>query len=74
VRGVEVPVGEVVTHPGYLPPRDGWLGGEQVIGQCFDGLADLQQADADGVEDQPVRQVAALQVGSDRVDRGLDIG
>jgi hypothetical protein len=55
VRGVEVPVGEVVTHPGYLPPRDGWLGGEQVIGQCFDGLADLQQADADGVEDQPVR-------------------
>jgi len=31
------------------------LRGQQVIGQCLDGLADLQQADADGVEDQPVR-------------------
>jgi hypothetical protein len=36
--------------------------------------ADLRQPDADGVEDQPVRQVAALQVEADRVDRSLDIG
>jgi hypothetical protein len=48
--------------------------GQQVVGQCFDGLAGFQQADADRVEDQPVGQVAALQVGADRVDRGLDIG
>src|SRR5262249_26037416 len=66
--------GEVVSHPGYLPPRDGWLGGEQVIGQGLDRLADLQQADADSVEDQPVRQVTAFQVGANRVDRSLDVG
>jgi len=51
-----------------------WLGGQQVIWECFDSLADLKQADADRVEDQPVRQVPALQVGADRIDRGLDIG
>ena len=39
VRGVEVAVGEVVAHAGDLPPRDRRLGGEQVIGQCFDSLA-----------------------------------
>jgi hypothetical protein len=37
-----------------LPPWDGGLGGEQFVGQCFDGFADLQQADADSVEDEPV--------------------
>jgi hypothetical protein len=74
VGGVEVAVGEVVAHTGDLPPRDRRLRGEQVIRQCFDSLADLQQADADRVEDQPVGQVSALQVGADRVDRGLDIG
>jgi hypothetical protein len=60
VCGVEVPVCEVVAHTGDLPPRDGWLGGEQVVGECFDGLADFQQADPDGVEYQAVGQVAAL--------------
>lgn len=41
VCGVEVPVCEVVAHPGDLLPGDGWLGGEQVVGECLDGLADL---------------------------------
>jgi hypothetical protein len=50
------------------------MAGQQIIWQCFNSLADLQQADADGVEDQPVGQVATLQVGADRVDRSLDIG
>ena len=64
-----------VCLPGRsLPPRDRRLGGQQIVRQCFDSFADFQQADADGVEDQPVGQVAALQVGADRVDRGLDIG
>jgi hypothetical protein len=48
--------------------------GKQLGGQCLDRFADLEQADADRVEDHPVGQVAALQVGTDRVDRGLDIG
>jgi toxin YoeB len=74
VCGVEVAVGVVVAHAGDLPPRDRRLRGQQIIRQCFNSLADLKQADADGVEDQPVGQVATLQVGADRVDRGLDIG
>ena len=74
MSGVEVPVREVVPHAGDLPPRDGRLGGEQVIRECLDGLADFQQPDPDGVEYQAVGQVAALQVGADRVDRGLDVG
>ena len=62
VCGIEVPVGEVVAHTGDLPPRDRWLRGQQVIRQCFNSLTDLKQADADGVEDQPVGQVATFQV------------
>ncbi len=61
---------EVVAHAGDQPPRDGWLGGQQIVRQCFDSFADLQQAEADRVEDQPVGQIAALQVGADRADRG----
>ena len=74
VRGVEVTVGEVVAHAGDLPPRDRWLRGQQVIRQRLNGLADLEQADADRVEDQTVGQVAALQVRVDRIDDSLDIG
>jgi hypothetical protein len=59
----------VVAHTGDLPPRDRWLGGQQIVRQCFNSLPDLKQADADGVEDQAVGQVAPLQVGADRVDR-----
>jgi hypothetical protein len=53
VCGIEVPVGEVVAHAGDLPPRDRWLGGEQVVRQCFNSFADLQQADADGTKISP---------------------
>src|SRR5262249_51233479 len=31
VASVEVPVGEVITHAGDLPPGDGWLSAEQVV-------------------------------------------
>ena len=64
--GIEVPMGEVVAHAGDLPPRDRRLRGQQVIGKCFDSLADLQQADADRIEDQTVGQLATLQVRADR--------
>jgi hypothetical protein len=70
VGGIEIPVGEVVAHTGNLPPWDRWLGGQQVIREYLDGLADFQQADADGVEYQPVGQVPALQVGADRIGGG----
>jgi hypothetical protein len=53
VCGVEVPMSEMVAHAGDLPPRAQWLRGQQIIRQCLDSLTDLQQADADRVEDQP---------------------
>lgn len=74
VSGVEVPVGEVVAPAGDLPPGNGWLGGQQVLGQRLDSLTDLQQPDPDSVEYQAVGQVAAPQVGADRINRGLDVG
>lgn len=51
---VEVTVGEVVAHPGDLPPRNAGLGGQQTVGQRFDGLPDFEQADPDRVEDQTI--------------------
>lgn len=62
VCGIEVPMGEVVAPPGDLPLWDWRLRGQQIDWQCYNRLADLQQADAYGVEDQPAGQVAALQV------------
>src|ERR1017187_7019372 len=60
VTGGEVAVAQVVPHPRDLPPRKGRLSGKQACGQRLDCLADLQQPDPDGVEDQAVGQVAAL--------------
>ncbi|HEY5984905.1 MAG TPA: hypothetical protein VIV12_00780 [Streptosporangiaceae bacterium] len=39
----------------------------------YQGL-DLELLDPDSVEYQAVGQVAALQVGADRINRGLDVG
>ncbi len=73
VGGVEVAVGEVVAHSGDLAPRDLRLGCEEILAEGLDSLADLQQPDPDGVEDQPIRQAATLDVGADRVNGGLDV-
>jgi hypothetical protein len=74
MSGIKVAVGQVIAHAGDLVPRDAGLSVEQFGGQGLDGLADFQQPDPDRVEDQAVRQPSALQVGADRVDRGLDVG
>src|SRR5712692_1056608 len=73
VRSVEVAMGEMIAHAGDLAPGNGWLRGEQVVWQCLDRLAYLQQPDPNGIEDKAVGKGAALQVGTDRVDGGLDI-
>jgi hypothetical protein len=51
---------------------EGWVASRS--SGAFNSLADLQQADTDGVKDQPVGQIATVKVGTNRVDRGLDIG
>jgi hypothetical protein len=42
-----------------LPPRDRRFGGGDVVRAGIDGFADLEQADADSVEDQPGGHVVA---------------
>ena len=74
VSGVEVAVGQVIAHAGDLAPWDGGLGIEQFCRQSLHGLSDFQQPDPDRIEDQAIGQIAALQVGADCVDRGLDVG
>lgn len=56
--GVEVAVCEVVAHAGDLAPGDVGLGCEPVLGKGFDCLANLDQSDPDGVEDQAVGQIS----------------
>ena len=65
MRGVEVAVGEAVAHPGDLRPGECRFVGKQLSGESLDRFADLDQADPNGVEDEPVGQVAALEVGVD---------
>ncbi len=63
----------MIAHAGDLAPWDGGLGVEQFGGQGLDGLPDFRQPYPDRVEDRAIGQIAALQVGADRVDRRLDI-
>lgn len=50
VRRVEVAMREAVAHPGNVGPRLARLGVQQVGREGFDGLADLDQAYAYGIE------------------------
>lgn len=56
--GVEVAMGEVVSHPCDLLPRDIVDGGEEVGVDALDGFADLEEPDADGVVYETVVKVA----------------
>ena len=51
---VEVPVRQLIAHPGNLIPWDAWLLGEKIRIQIFHRLADLDQTDPDRVEDDVV--------------------
>jgi len=72
VGGVEVAVGEPVAHPGDLGPGQIRLGGQQDCRHAFDRFAYLDQADPDGVLDQPVGKATPRQVVVDGVQRSLD--
>src|SRR5687768_4038458 len=73
MRRIEVTMGKMITHSRDLGPRYRRLGYQQCGWQGFDGLPDLQQPDTDGVEDQPVRQIAAAQMRTNRLDRRLHV-
>ena len=73
VSGVEAAVGEVVTHAGDLRPRQVRLSGQHLGGEGFDGLADLDEPDANSIDDEAVGEVAAAGVGVDGVQGRLDV-
>ncbi len=74
VLGVEVPMGQPVGHAGDVGPRGAGRGVGELGGEGLDGLADLDEADADGVEDESVGQVAARDVAADGGDSLMDVG
>jgi hypothetical protein len=73
VFGIEVVVGEMVSHSGDRTPRLRGFSSQQVVGDRFDGFADLDEANADCIEDQPIGQITATAVAADRGDRIDDV-
>lgn len=71
--GVEVAVGEVVAHPDDLRPRKGRLAGEQFRWESFDRFADLDSPNPYGVEDEPIIQIAPLEVCMNGIDGGHNV-
>src|SRR5215467_311824 len=63
----------MIAHASDLPPGNVGPGGEQVFWEGLDGLADLKQPDPYRIEHQAIGEITALQVGSYRLDRGLDV-
>jgi hypothetical protein len=54
VRRVEVPVRQTVPHAGNVFPRNGMFGRQHVRTYPLDSLADLNEAEANGVEHEAV--------------------
>ncbi len=73
VGGVEVTVCEVVAHPSDIHPRNIRLAIQQLRGDRSDGLADLDETHAYGIEDQPVVEVATTEVIADRGNGSQDV-
>lgn len=57
--GIEVTVCEPVARPGDLRSRERWFARQQLRRNGLDRFADLDQADRDGVEDEPVMKITA---------------
>ena len=73
VRCVEVAVSEPISHPGHFSPRYLRFGIQQGRRQLLHGLADLNQPNPDGIEDQPIGQSPTLQVCANRLDGDSDV-
>lgn len=67
VGGVEVAMSEVVPHPGDVAPRDMGFCGKDLGADVLDRLTDLDEADPNGIEDEPVVEATSSQMGQDRV-------
>ena len=65
---VEVPMGEAITHPGNVSPGAARLSVEELWRDGLDGLTDLDESDADSIEDEAVRKPPAGHMAPDGVD------
>src|SRR5580704_9032443 len=66
-------MGKTVAHPGDLGPRQVRLVVQQLGGQPLHRLADLDEPNPDGIEDQTVGDVPTYKMSTDRIDRGKDV-
>ena len=64
---------EEVTQARDVGPGDLVFGCQEVFWERLDCLADLDETNPDGIKDQAVAEVAALQMRGDRGDRGGDV-
>lgn len=65
----EVSVRQVVPHARDLTPRDFRLRCREVRAERLHGLANLDQSNSDGVQDEIILEVAPTQMRSNGVDR-----
>lgn len=68
VRRVEVAMGQTVAHPRDVAPRVAGLAVEQLRRDGLDCLADLDEADPDGVEYEAIGKVASCHMAIDGRD------
>jgi len=54
VGSIEVTVSKSIAHAGNVLPGNLGLGSEHIRADPLDGFADLDEAEADGVEDEPI--------------------
>jgi len=71
--GVEVAMCEVIAHPGDVHAGDVWLAIEERWRDRSDRLADFDQADTDGIEDEAIVETAPTEVIVDGGDRSQDV-
>jgi len=73
VGGIEVTVCQMVARPSDIYPRNVRLTIQQLRGDRPDGLADLDEMHAHGIEDQPVVELAATEVLADCTNGSQDV-
>jgi len=66
-------VPEQITQARDVGPGDLVFGCQEVFWERLNRLADLDETNPDGIKDQAVAAVAALQMRSDPGDRGGDV-
>ena len=73
VSRIEISVHEVIPHCSDVPPRQMGCRLQCLVIEPADGLTNLDEANTDSVEDQPVSQRSSQQVSVDLIERESDV-